>query len=57
MTRAVARVQCLRDFRIAVPQGVLSARRGEVVTTELRVAALLEKAGVARIVEVQWGDA
>ena len=47
-----ARMRCLRDFRLALPERDLEAKKGEIVVVELRFAALMEKHGLAKIIGV-----
>ncbi len=51
-----ARVRCLRDFSIALPDEDLYAKEGEIVTVELRVAVLMQRYGLGEIVGVVQGE-
>ena len=43
-------VRCLRDFSVALPRRDLHAKKGDVVTVELRVAKLMQRYELAEII-------
>ena len=56
MTKMYAKVHCLKDFRVALPDRDLSARKGDTKVVELRIAAIMEKAGLAEIIGVMQAE-
>ena len=52
MMKTYAKVRCLKDFRLALPDGNLNGRKGDITMVELRIAALMEKAELAEIIGV-----
>ncbi len=53
MSDYTARLRCLRDFAVVLPERDVYARKGEVITVDLRAAVLMERYGLGKIVAVQ----
>ena len=48
----LAQMRCLRDFRVALLEGDLDLREGQIITIQLREAVLLQKYGLGKIISV-----
>ena len=53
MTRKYyAQITCLKDISVALPHGDLTARKGDTITVDLKIARILKKSGYAKITGV-----
>ena len=53
MTRKYyAQITCLKDISVALPDRDLTAKKGDTVTVDLRIARILKKSGYAEITGV-----